>query len=347
MNTTELQLLRALERFETKITLSVIGFSPNTIDNVIKKNARIAYFLQSITPNVVYDGGTKLILNVRYQNTDVSYNDVHVVSSAAEVNGILCQYVGNYKRRLVIFAGIGIDVEREINKFYTVNAPFYPNFTSAKVSGMHNSLISMNFYDLAFDYRLGRVKLAMMENEVDAEVERIAKQLFIPGMSDATKAFLAHNYLAHTITYTLNENARDLERGYLQSAYGALINKKCVCQGYAEAFKRLMDYAKIPCDIVCGQIKGSDEYHGWNILKLNGATDNYHIDVTWDSGGERVSYAYFGLKDSELEDNRSWNREYTPVCNSSKSLLLEGRRGIMRFKPQLLANGASTKIFGY
>ena len=109
----------------------------------------------------------------------------------------------------------------------------------------------------------------------------------------------------------------------------------------------MMDYAGVPCDLVCGQIKGSSEYHAWNIIKLNGGSENYHIDVTWDSAGERVSYTYFGLKDSELADNRTWNRSLNAVCNSSKSLLLEGRRGILRLKPRLLANGVSTRILGY
>jgi transglutaminase/protease-like cytokinesis protein 3 len=185
-----------------------------------------------------------------------------------------------------------------------------------------------------------------MENETDREVERIAKLLFLPGMDDATKAFLAHNYLADSIDYTLIENATDLETSYMQSAYGALIKKKCVCQGYAEAFKRIMDFEGIPCDIVCGKTKDSTTYHAWNILKLNNERDNYHIDVTWDSSDERVSYKYFGLKDSDFIGQRTWSREYNATCNSSKNLLALARWGVMRFKTKLLANGVSPRILG-
>ena len=79
---------------------------------------------------------------------------------------------------------------------------------------------------------------------------------------------------------------------------------------------------------------------------MNDECDNFHIDVTWDSAGERVSYTYFGLKDSDFFGERTWNREYNVKCNSSKNLLLEARRGIMRFKSQLIANGVSVQILG-
>ena len=226
-------------------------------------------------------------------------------------------------------------------------AAFYPNFTSATISTGSFSSVPYRFFDFCFQYRIGRVKLQMMEMAVDNEVERLARQMFLPGMSEATKAFLAHNHLAHTIRYTLLENASNLDSSYIQSAYGALIEKKCVCQGYAEAFKRLMDYAGIPCDVVCGQTKGSDTYHAWNILRLNGGKECYHVDVTWDSSDGRVSYNYFGLRDADFAGERTWNRRLNAVCASPKSLLVEARREIPRFKARLMANGVSTKLLGY
>ena len=343
----ESELLATLKRFEKRIAINAIGVSPNILSKAIANDVRIAYYLKQVSTSVEYLGIPKIIFNVEYKDTTLPLSDIYVVSSGAEVCSILSQYIGNYKTRLVMFAEQGINVEKEYNKFATVNAPFYSNYVGAQLMTGSFSNVSMTYYDFYFDYRIGKVKLMMMENETNAEISRLAKQLFLPGMSDETKAFLAHNYLADAIEYTLIENASSLEKSYIQSAYGALVKKKCVCQGYAEAFKRLMDYAGIPCDVVCGQTKGSDTHHAWNILKLNSGRDNYHIDVTWDSSGGRVSYTYFGLKDSDFIGERTWNREFNAKCNSSKSLLLEGRRGIMRFKPQLLAKGVSTRILGY
>ena len=343
----EAELLNALQRFEPRIIINATGTTPDFFEQAVARNVKIAYYLESVSISTSYFGVPKLIFNVQYQNTEISYSDIYIVSSVDEVHSILCQYIGNYKKRLVFFARPGVDIASAYNKFTIVSAPFYSNYVGARIASGQSTLVSMAFYDFSFDYRVGKVKLTMMENEIDSEIARIAKQLFLPGMDDETKAFLAHNYLAYTIDYTLIEDANSLEKSYMQSAYGALIKKKCVCQGYAEAFKRLMNYAGISCDIVCGQTKGSTTYHAWNILKLNGERENYHIDVTWDSTGGRVSHAYFGLKDSDLIGERTWNKEFNANCNSSKNLLLAGRRGVMWFKSQLIANGVSTKIFGY
>ena len=314
----ETELLKALQRFETKIMIDAIGANTNILNNVIAQNIKIVYYLAEISASMTYSGGPKILFKVKYQNEDVSQNDIYVVSRAEEVHSILCQYIGNYKTRLILFAKPGVDIDSEYQKFSIVSAPFYSNYVGASIAKGQCSATPIPFYDFYFDYRIGKVKLAMMENETNAEISRIAKQIFLPGMSDETKAFLAHNYLAHTIDYTLKEDASSLEKSYMQSAYGALIKKKCVCQGYAEAFKRLMDYAGIPCDIVCGQTKGSTTYHAWNILKLNDDHDNYHIDVTWDSAGERVSYTYFGLKDSDFVGERTWNKEKFVVRGASR-----------------------------
>ena len=338
------ELLSAFKRFEATITMSAIGVKADLVEQAVALDPRIAYYISSLSAST---SGMKIIFSVQYSNTNVPLDDIHTVSTDAEAYSLISRYVGNFKRHLVLFAKPIVNVNRMYNKFSEVEAPYHSNFIGVSISEGNTSLTPLIFYYFDFDYRLGRVKLAMMENETNAEVARIAKMLFLPSMNEETKAFLAHNYLAHTIKYTLKENASDVEHGYMQSAYGALIKHKCVCQGYAEAYKRLMNYAGIQCDVVTGQTKGSDVYHAWNILRLNGGCDNYHVDVTWDSTDVKVLYTYFGLKDSDFAGQRTWNKELNARCNSMKNLLIEGRRGVMRFKSQLLANGVSIQMLGY
>ena len=343
----EIELLKALQRFEPRITFDAMEVDSSIFDEVIAKNIKITYYLEEVSCSPMYFFGPQILFKVKYKNTEVSHNDIYIVSSEEEVHSILCQYIGNYKSRLVLYAKPEVDVRAEYDKFSETDTPFYANYTGARIKIVNSSASPMPYYDFYFNYRIGKVKLAMMESEMDAEIERIAKQLFLPSMPNETKAFLAHNYLASTIDYTLKDDANALEKSYQQSAYGALIKKKCVCQGYAEAFKRLMDYEEIPCDIICGKIKDSSTYHAWNILKLNNEQDNYHIDVTWDSEEWGVSYDYFGLKDSDFLDKRTWNKEFNAKCNSNKSLLIEAKRGLIRFKSQLIANGVSMRVLGY
>lgn len=87
-----------------------------------------------------------------------------------------------------------------------------------------------------------------------------------------------HDYLVETIDYD-----ETISQQNIYDIYGALINKKCVCEGYAKAFKYLMDAIDVPCVIVAGEGTNSDgntENHAWNYVQLNGIW--YAIDCTWD-----------------------------------------------------------------
>ncbi len=96
-----------------------------------------------------------------------------------------------------------------------------------------------------------------------------------------------HDYLCETITYTSDAPSR-------QNAYGALIEKECVCQGYAEAIKLICDYYKIPCICVTGigVTQSSSGAHMWNAVQMDDGLW-YLIDATWDDQVTRTYYDYF------------------------------------------------------
>lgn len=78
-------------------------------------------------------------------------------------------------------------------------------------------------------------------------------------------------------------------------SYGALVNGKAVCEGYAKAFKLLCDRAGIPCVLVGGKANGGD--HMWNYVMIGNTW--YLVDLTFDDpiGGEPTD-SYF-LKGEE------------------------------------------------
>lgn len=343
----EAKVLRAIQNFKPRIVINTTEYYSDLIQDIVRKNIKIAYYLSSYECVYPRNEGTRMTICFQYRNTSFPQGDIHVVTTKAEIHSILCQCIGNYKKGAVFFASPTLSVEKVYRKIVDSSFAFYPHLVSARLRQSRIMMSPLLVYEFIFDYRIGRVQLAIMENEVDAEVERVAKLLFLPGMTAATKAYLAHNYLAYTIDYTRKLDASELETSYLQSAYGALIKKQCVCQGFAEAFKRLMDQGGVACDVVCGQTSGSSVYHAWNIVKLFGGTENFHIDVTWDSASSHVSYTYFGLRDADFSGKRKWNKEYTARCNSSKNLLHEARRGLARFKTALLARGVDPNIIDY
>ncbi len=115
-----------------------------------------------------------------------------------------------------------------------------------------------------------------------------------------TQIKIVHDYLVDTIEYDSNAGSN------IYNIYGALVSKKSVCEGYARAFKYILDDLGIPCIIVCGvgtNTNGDTEKHAWNYVYLN--NNWYAVDVTWDdpiiTGGkinDAIKSAYF-LKGSE------------------------------------------------
>lgn len=85
---------------------------------------------------------------------------------------------------------------------------------------------------------------------------------------------------------------------YIDTAYGALVNGKAVCGGYAKAFKAVLDRLDIPCVCVQGYSRSSasSEYvaHMWNAVKLEGQW--YAVDPTWNDTAGKNDWLLIGQK---------------------------------------------------
>ena len=122
---------------------------------------------------------------------------------------------------------------------------------------------------------------------------------------------IIHDYLINTLEYDQNYTSRST-----YTIYGALIENKCVCDGYARAFKYLANAAGIECELIQGTAtnsSGKTENHAWNAVKLNGKW--YYIDVTWDDpvilgrgiGLNKYYYQYFLKGTKTFEENHVEN----------------------------------------
>ena len=104
--------------------------------------------------------------------------------------------------------------------------------------------------------------------------------------------------------------------------YGALKDRKVVCEGYAKLMKSLLDKINIPNVLVSGigtDNNGNTENHMWNYVMLNG--NWYAVDCTWDDpiiiGNGRVSnsnrYKYF------LKGSNDFMKDHKEIGNVSSS----------------------------
>jgi len=151
---------------------------------------------------------------------------------------------------------------------------------------------------------------AQVDNAVSL-VEQVKNQIIANKTGNTYQDIkMVHDYLLDNLEYDTS-----ISRPHIYTIYGALINKVCVCEGYARAFKYIMDSLNIPCVMVMGEAtnsQGQRENHAWNYVQLDGRW--FAIDATWDDpvvqGGGRVSnetkYKYF------LKGSSTFNQDHVP-----------------------------------
>ena len=101
--------------------------------------------------------------------------------------------------------------------------------------------------------------------------------------SQATNNTYNNIKMIHDFIINNTEYDQNYENKNRYNVYGALVEKKCVCEGYARAFKYLADAIGIENILMQGTATNSQmqvENHAWNAVKI--ANSWYLIDVTWD-----------------------------------------------------------------
>lgn len=127
--------------------------------------------------------------------------------------------------------------------------------------------------------------------------------------TDYQKAKKLHDYLVQNCEYDSAAEADPALNLNAYIAYGALIEGKAVCDGYAKAYAQLCQAAGLDCTYVGGNAydskTGQTVPHAWNNLTIGGNT--YLVDVTWDdpiNAPPRYNYFMIGAQKA--------NAVYTP-----------------------------------
>lgn len=138
----------------------------------------------------------------------------------------------------------------------------------------------------------------------------------IEGETTYEKVKYIHDYICST-----TESDPGAENQY--SIYGALVDGRSVCQGYAQAFKALCDKAGITSICIVGTAQ--DENHMWNYVKMDDGKW-YAVDTTWDDR-DPIRYTYLLVgKDTETDKDKGKTFSQTHLCTGDIS-----RTGITEF----------------
>lgn len=127
---------------------------------------------------------------------------------------------------------------------------------------------------------------ASKQEEIKVKVSEVIRQIITDDMTQQEKELAINQYLCDTIVYDEDALASAEEYNFMYvdpefndsfNAYGALIDGKCVCAGYAAAFKLLAQEAGLEAIVVTGYLDGNLA-HAWNKVKID---DEWQIvDVT-------------------------------------------------------------------
>lgn len=153
-----------------------------------------------------------------------------------------------------------------------------------------------------------REETALAKQKYDSAADKLIAGI-TPDMPEFERELILHDRLADHIAYEDGNRVHD--------AYGALVNGKAVCEGYAKAFQYLLQKVGIQSFMATGI--GNGDLHAWNIVRID--SKYYNVDLTWDDVKSDIIYTYFNITDEEIKslshilDKES--EDFAPVCTSS------------------------------
>lgn len=174
----------------------------------------------------------------------------------------------------------------------------------------YKSVIHMNYLGSASN-------MAKMKMEIEA-VSAAAMAYVQDSQTEFEKAVILHDFLTRSCTYAGKMDTETDTKATAHTAYGALVNKYAYCDGYAAAYKILLNR----CDVECIIAEGATdvEPHLWNIVRQEDVY--YHTDCTWnDADVDFVSdltfHGFFNLSDNAIaRTHRMYSDFELPLCSS-------------------------------
>lgn len=146
------------------------------------------------------------------------------------------------------------------------------------------------YFWVNFDfYQPEYLSTLQQEQETIRAIQEEMKKLNLDGMSDFDKIYTIYDYICSHVIYDSDSassgSGASEEAKQAYSAYGAIINHKAVCQGYALLMYRMLLEAGIDNRIIVGP------NHAWNHVKLG--DKYYYCDATWDAYNPEETEANF------------------------------------------------------
>ena len=185
------------------------------------------------------------------------------------------------------------EITRIFEAFYRDNPQFFYLDRVYRMEGRHTPTGQESYDTILLQYTMDAKKRQAATRTFESAIDSLLQD--IPESEDdyVVEKYI-HDRLAALCVYDEKAAATDAEN-YPDSytAYGALVEGKAVCEGYAKAFQLLLHQVSIPATVVLGTSLRNTEGHMWNLVTING--ENYFVDPTWNDIQDRTQYTFFNL----------------------------------------------------
>lgn len=230
-------------------------------------------------------------------NIDNLKKENYVIDFATTFNDLLHETTGQYKLNRAFQSALDAFFYDHPELFYIDISKISLNIKSISIGPLKTYTVEIapvnnkNYLYSSFNSEQEVDNaIAMVENRKNNIVNTVSNE------NVYNKILKVHDMLVNSIKYDTT-----LSKENTHNIYGALVQKQVVCEGYAKAFKYILDSLNIECILVCGNATNSSnqtESHMWNYVKLNDTW--YGVDVTWDdpiiiggSNGNNLRHDFF------------------------------------------------------
>ncbi|NLN81644.1 MAG: hypothetical protein GX136_03770 [Clostridiales bacterium] len=176
--------------------------------------------------------------------------------------------------------------------FYIGNTYSYEGYRSGQT----------NYYNVfCLVYTMSARERAAASSNLEYTISKIMTKLYRAGPADQfEKELMLHDELVGICSYENKATQTDDPAALYPTAftaYGALVEGRAVCEGYARAMQLLLHRAGIECTLVNGK-DHNGVAHMWNMVTIDGR--NYHLDPTWNDASDRIHHSYFNITTYEI-----------------------------------------------
>ena len=213
-----------------------------------------------------------------------------------------------------------VDKYVDVNKVFKTVVNDNPQFFYFNKSQI-TTLSSMSKRYLKLSGCLRKQQALKMMNEINGEAKPLVECAVKRSRDPYERLLYIYEHLQKRTAYD-DEELRAASKGKVlnrnaHNIYGALVERKAVCDGFAAAFQFLVQSMGYVCTCVSGTSDHNlygNVNHVWNVVRID--KNYYHIDLTWDTNhyadNKAYSYDWFLLDDDGILSDHTWDISTTP-----------------------------------